>query len=287
MELRLDRLATLYLVLPFSRHASDPELSIPILMYHSISDQDESRTRAYFRTCTRPRVFADQMAYLHSQGHSTCSLEEALANLSAGTRAETKPVVITFDDGYSDFYREAFPVLNRYGFSATVFLPTAYIGDRPLQFKGKDCLTWAEVRELNDHRISFGSHTVTHPQLRELSPPVIKEEIVSSKKMIEERLGCAVDSFAYPFAFPQNDPEFKTMLRDLLRSAGYKTGVCTTVGRATGDSDPFFMERLPVNSSDDAALLQAKLAGAYDWISTPQRLVKMAKVQVTKLRKHT
>jgi peptidoglycan/xylan/chitin deacetylase (PgdA/CDA1 family) len=283
MDLRLDRLATLYLVSPLVRHASGRELSIPILMYHSISDADESGLHAYFRTCTSPVVFAEQMAYLHSNGYSSYSLAQALDYLRSDTHAATKPVVITFDDGYTDFYRQAFPVLSRYGFGATVFLPTAFIGDRPLQFKGRDCLTWAEVRELRNYGILFGSHTVTHPQLHELSAPAINEEIVGSKKTIEERLGCPVDSFAYPYAFPQGDAEFKTMLRESLDLAGYQDGVCTIVGKGTCDSDPFFMERLPVNSSDDAALFQAKLAGAYDWISTPQRLVKMAKTQAAKL----
>ena len=110
----------------------------------------------------------------------------------------------------------------------------------------------------------------------------IKEEIVTSKKMIEERLGCAVTSFAYPYAFPQSDAEFKKMLRDSLDSAGYQNGVCTTVGRGTSDSDPFFMQRLPVNSSDDAQLFQAKLMGAYDWVGTAQRLIKMAKIHMSK-----
>jgi peptidoglycan/xylan/chitin deacetylase (PgdA/CDA1 family) len=285
MDLRLDRLATLYLVSPLTRHASDRELSVPMLMYHSISSEDESGLRAYFRTCTAPNVFADQMAYLHSHGFGTCGLGQGLDYLRSGKPTATKPVVITFDDGYTDFYRQAFPVLSRYGFSATVFLPTAYIGDDPRQFKGRDCLTWAEVRELSKYGILFGSHTVTHPRLRELSGQAINEEIVNSKQTIEGKLGCAVNSFAYPFAFPQDDAEFKAMLRELLRLAGYQNGVCTTLGRASCDSDPFFMERLPVNSSDDAALFQAKLDGAYDWISTPQRLVKMAKTRVTKLRR--
>jgi len=277
MDLRLDRLATLYLALPLTRHVSGRELSLPILMYHSISDEDESRSHAYFHTCTSPAVFAEQMSCLHRQGYTPCSLSQAIDSLGSGTPFATKPVVITFDDGYTDFYRQAFPVLQRYGFGATVFLPTAYIGERPLQFKGRDCLTWVEVRELSNYGIVFGSHTVTHPQLHELSVAAVKEEIVSSKQTIEDRIGSAVDSFAYPFAFPQNDAAFQTMLGDSLRSAGYKNGVCTIVGRGSRDSDPFFLERLPVNSSDDARLFEAKLAGAYDWIATPQRLLKMAK----------
>jgi peptidoglycan/xylan/chitin deacetylase (PgdA/CDA1 family) len=280
MDLRLDRLATLYLVSPLLRHASAGGPRIPVLMYHSISDQDESGSRAYFRTCTAPHVFEDQMANLHSNGYNACSLAQAIDQLRSGTDAAYKPVVITFDDGYSDFYREAFPILNRYGFSATVFLPTAYIGDSPTQFKNKDCLTWAEVRELSHHGMLFGSHTVTHPQLRELSLAEINHELVNSKKTIEEKLGSAVDSFAYPFAFPQTDPEFKKMLRDSLRQAGYQNGVCTIVGRANSSSEPLFMERLPVNSCDDSALFKAKLRGAYDWIAKIQQVNKIAKARL-------
>ena len=277
MDPRLDRLVTLYLVSPLLRNASARGPHIPVLMYHSISDQDESGSRAYFRTCTAPHVFADQMAYLHSSGYCTCSLAQALDQLQSGTHTASKLVVITFDDGYCDFYRQAFPILNRYGLNATVFLPTAYISDRPVKFKDRDCLTWAEVRELSNHGMLFGSHTVTHPQLRELSAADINEEIVNSKKTIEEKLGSVVDSFAYPFAFPQTDIEFKKMLRDSLRQAGYKNGVCTIVGRANRESEPLFMERLPVNSCDDIALFHAKLVGAYDWISKFQHLSKIAK----------
>jgi peptidoglycan/xylan/chitin deacetylase (PgdA/CDA1 family) len=280
MNLRLDRLATLYFASPLMRHASGADPSIPVLMYHSVSGEDESGVRAYYRTCTLPHVFAKQMAHLHERGYSTCSLTQALDHLRSGVQLPTKPVVITFDDGYSDFHRHAFPILNRYGFTATVFLPTAYISDRRKRFKGRDCLTWAEVNELNHCGVIFGSHTVTHPWLRELSAAAILEEIVSSKKTIEERLGCAVDSFAYPFAFPQTDLDFKKVMKDLLSLAGYENGVCTIVGRANRRSEPLFIERLPINSCDDAALFDAKLAGAYDWVSKSQHIVKIIKARL-------
>jgi peptidoglycan/xylan/chitin deacetylase (PgdA/CDA1 family) len=285
MDLRLDRLATLYLVSPLMRSTSERELYVPMLMYHSISGEDESGLRAYFRTCTSPDVFAEQMACLHSRGFQTCSPAQTVSQLQSGISAMPKPVAITFDDGYADFYRHAFPVLSRYNFSATVFLPTAYIGDTALQFKNRDCLTWDEVRELSKYGVRFGSHTVTHPRLRDLSPRVINEEIVCSKQAIEQKIGCAVDSFAYPYAFPQEDTEFKMLVRELLYSAGYTTGVCTALGRASRNSDRLFLERLPVNSADDAALFEAKLLGAYDWIATPQRLVKIAKSQAARFRR--
>ncbi len=283
MDFRLDRLATLYLVTPFMRLASEKQLSIPILMYHSIAEEDESRVYAYYRTTTSVAMLAAQLKYLHESGYTTCSLAQAIHQLQGQAQAAAKLVVITFDDGYHNFYHHAFPLLNQYGFSATVFLPTAYIGESPISFKGKDCLTWAEVRELNKHGILFGSHTVTHPQLRELSVSAVNAEIANSKKTIEEKLGCAVDSFAYPYAFPQTEAEFRKMLRDSLHRAGYQNGACTIVGRANHRSDPLFMERLPVNSCDDAALFNAKLAGAYDWISKSQYVAKMARTQAAKL----
>jgi peptidoglycan/xylan/chitin deacetylase (PgdA/CDA1 family) len=286
MSFRFDRFATLYLVNPLRSSSSNRTLSIPILMYHSVSDGSEGNgseakceaaVHPYYRTSTSLQRFAEQIEYLHGNGYRTVSLAQAVSGLQAQSPVADKQVVITFDDGYHDFYRHAFPVLSQCGFSATVFLPTAYIGESPRSFKGRHCLTWTEVRELNQHGIRFGSHTVTHPQLRELSCAAVKDEISGSKKTIEEKLGGEVDSFAYPYAFPQTDTDFRSMLRDLLLQAGYRNGVCTIVGLARSKSDPFFMERLPVNSCDDGALFQAKLAGAYDWIGKFQYASKMTK----------
>jgi peptidoglycan/xylan/chitin deacetylase (PgdA/CDA1 family) len=281
MDFRWDRVVTLYVTQPVCR-CLDGQASVPILMYHSISDDAETGVHPYYRTSTSPQQFASQMKSLYDNGYRTASLTEVVSQLQKKAAEDQKRVVITFDDGYRDFYREAFPVLNRFGFSATVFLPTSFVGDRRLQFKSRDCLTWIEVRELQTSGILFGSHTATHPQLRELSVHAINEEIVSSKNTIEEKLGRVVDSFAYPYAFPQTDVDFKKMLRDSLCRAGYQNGVCTTVGRARRSSEPFFMERLPVNSCDDVALLSAKLAGAYDWISKTQYLAKTGKTFLRK-----
>lgn len=277
MSFRLDRFATLYMAKPLHWVTSSRKLLVPILMYHSISDDPETGVHPYYRTATSPQVFASQMKYLHDSGYHAVSLEEVVGQLQGRGEALDKKIAITFDDGYRDVYSEAFPILNGLGFTATVFLPTAYIGDRMQRFKGKDCLTWTEVRELQKHGISFGSHTVTHPQLRDLSFSVINEEVQKSKRTIEDKLSGSTDSFAYPYAFPQADRTFTQRLGDLLQSAGYRMGVCTMIGRANSASHPLFMERLPVNSEDDMALFQAKLMGAYDWIAKPQLLAKLAR----------
>jgi peptidoglycan/xylan/chitin deacetylase (PgdA/CDA1 family) len=183
-------------------------------------------------------------------------------------------VVITFDDGYRTFCQHAYPALERFGFTATMFLPTASIADSPSIFNRRLCMTWTDVRDLQRQGISFGSHTVSHPQLHTLDRERIREEVLCSRQTIEEKTGSAVDSFAYPYAFPQTDKSFKAMLRGTLEECGYRFGVCTRIGRAGVTSDPLFLERLPVNSADDPALLEAKMAGAYDWVGGLQSLAK-------------
>lgn len=143
-----------------------------------------------------------------------------------------------------------------------------------MQFNARDCLSWPQVREMQKYGIAFGSHTVSHPRLHGLDKRMIESEVTRSREAIQEKTGESVDTFAYPYAFPQVDRNFKTMLRDILTGAGYRNGVCTTVGRVRTGSDRMFLARLPVNGSDDSALFEAKLDGAYDWVGGAQLAFK-------------
>jgi peptidoglycan/xylan/chitin deacetylase (PgdA/CDA1 family) len=279
MDLRLDRLATLYLADPILRHRFATKRSVPILMYHAIADKDETGLHPYFRTATSPLVFSQHMQFLHEHEYRTITLARAVAFLYEGT-LPLKGVVTTFDDGYSDFFRHAFPILTRFSFTATVFLPTAYIGTVSKRFKGMSCLTWKEVRELRKCGISFGSHTVTHPQLRKLKAKEINSEVVNSKMTIEDNLGESVDSFSYPFAFPDGDATFAQTLRSALAGAGYENGVSTRIGLARPGEDHYFLKRLPMNSLDDLTLFGAKLRGGYDWLYRLQYASKFIRTQV-------
>jgi len=261
-------------------------------MYHSISDDAETGVAPYYRTCTTPRVFADQMALLQAAGYRGATLSEGLAALSAGSEARlsasadssplaapssthnSRPVVLTFDDGFRDFATRALPVLREHGFRATVFLPTAFIGDTRGRFKERECLSWSEVDELHQAGIEIGSHTVTHPKLADLSWPEIEAEIRESKLTIETRLSAPARTFAYPYAYPQTDRVYVARFRQLLHDAGYEACVTTEIGTARSGDDVLGLKRLPINSCDDDALLRAKLEGAYDWLRFPQRIIK-------------
>jgi peptidoglycan/xylan/chitin deacetylase (PgdA/CDA1 family) len=267
---RLDRLASVYLCHPATRlFGPDPGSRVPILMYHSVSENLFGKSHPYYQINTSPPMFARQMRWLKWAGYRTMDLTEMLAALESG-KDLSKTLVITFDDGYRDFYTDAFPVMKQCGFTATVFLATARIQNISLRFEGADYLTWQEVRELYAEGIRFGSHTVTHADLHSLEPEQIDYELGCSKETIEQKLSAPVESFAYSFAFPEEDNSFKRYLVDILENHGFNNGVSAILGRAHLGKNRFYLPRLPVNSGDDTRLLKAKLEGGYDWLHWPQ-----------------
>jgi peptidoglycan/xylan/chitin deacetylase (PgdA/CDA1 family) len=282
---RIDRLATLYCAYPFKRMFSGSRsTSVPILMYHSISENLFGKSHPYYQINTSPEVFSRQMRWLRNNGYRTMNLGEAHAAIEAGADT-SKSVVITFDDGYRDFYTDGFATMQQCGFSATIFLATDRIQDPSARIDGVDYLSWPEVRELHTNGIQFGSHTVTHPDLRSLGPEQIDYELGFSKELIEQKLGAPVPSFAYPFAFPEEDKRFTRFLIDLLENHGFENGVSTIIGRAQQRHNRFLLPRLPVNSWDDPDFLRAKLEGGYDWLHVPQWLNKSIHHNVTLMQR--
>jgi peptidoglycan/xylan/chitin deacetylase (PgdA/CDA1 family) len=282
---RLDRLATLYLCFPAAHIFGQKRgTRVPILMYHSVSDNLFGKTHPYYQINTSPAIFARQMRWLRQDGYRTMDLTEMLAALETGQDVSNR-VVITFDDGYQDFYSEAFPVMKQCGFTATVFLATDRIKDVSARIEGVDYLTWREVRELHAEGIRFGSHTVTHPDLRSLGPEQIDFELGHSKGTIEQKLGTSIGSFSYPFAFPEEDRGFARFLMDVLSNQGFENGVSSIIGRAHPGKNRFFLPRLPVNSWDDALLFRAKLQGGYDWLHWPQWFYKFVHHNVSLMQR--
>jgi peptidoglycan/xylan/chitin deacetylase (PgdA/CDA1 family) len=285
--MRFDRLITLCI---FKQFISPIKLKnaarIPILMYHSVAEneeeQEDKNKKGYYYVNTSPHVFAKHMQLLYKENYSVISLTDAVNNLISGILIPNKPIVITFDDGFKDFYTNAFSVLKKYAFTATVFLPTSYIQNTEQRLKNKVHLNWNEIRELCKEGITFGSHTVTHPQLKLLKNADIDYEIKQSKEIIEQNIGSGVDSFSYPFAFPEHKIIFRTYLRYVLEKFGYKNGVSTRIGTATKYDEKYFLKRIPINSFDDISFFKAKIEGAYDWLYIIQYLTKLMHINLKK-----
>jgi peptidoglycan/xylan/chitin deacetylase (PgdA/CDA1 family) len=296
---RVDRVITIQVVQRLRRCLQrcgwrQKEQTVPILMYHSISDDPEPGVPGYYRLNTPPAVFRGHLEVLQREGYSTSNVRDAMESLmkfsspeehAAERRhlngrpatARRKTVVITFDDGFKDFHTAAWPLLKEFGFTATVFLPTGYIRESRLTFLKRECLTWGEVQELSNAGVEFGSHTVTHPKLWELSDVSLKRELRESRADIEMKLQKPVDTFAHPYAFPFIDRDYVRRYTSAANESGYRWAVTTALGRSRNRSNALGLQRLPANGSDDAELFQAKLEGSYDWMAVSQNLVKRAK----------
>ncbi|MEM2991338.1 MAG: polysaccharide deacetylase family protein, partial [Halobacteria archaeon] len=306
------RFLTLYFFGPlFKLFCRNKGVRIPILMYHSISDEKESG-HPYYWLNTSPKRFYEHMKFLKDNTYKVISLTETASIISkldypynpsdpSNSTNQSNPinpinsnypnnsinpinssnpsnssnfVVLTFDDGYRDFYTTAWPILSQFSFPVTVFLPTGFIGG---SFKKQECLSWSEVRKLYSQGISFGSHTVTHRQLHSLSWKDIKIELENSKKALEDQLGAYVVDFSYPYDYPETDKVFCERLASILEDYGYTHCVTTRLGCSAHGDDVLSLKRLPINDSDDPFLFKAKLKGSYDWLGIMQRFLKALK----------
>ena len=135
----------------------------------------------------------------------------------ASTSPATKPVLLTFDDGWENQYKYAFPLLKKYGMLATFYVYTNPIGT-------KHFLSWDEIREMDAAGMTIAAHSVSHPYYKELSLAAVKDEVEKSKQIIESHIGKPVVHFASPFGYTNPD------IIEIIKAAGYKTARTTYKG---------------------------------------------------------
>jgi peptidoglycan/xylan/chitin deacetylase (PgdA/CDA1 family) len=199
-----------------------------------------------------PQSFEKQMGYLKNNGYTVIPLNELIEGFRAGRKFAHKTVVITLDDGYADNYTNAFPVLKKYHFPATIFLISDYV--RP----GSVFLNWEQVKEMSRNGISFGSHTRRHAYLPNLSKAQLIDEIAGSKRDIEKNLGISVDYLAYPCG------GFSDQVKTMAAQAGYKAALATNRGQNRFNLDPYELHRVHINNLDNDVVLNGKLSGYYN-----------------------
>ena len=223
-------------------------------MFHTIDDRDSAISFP-------PQVFQRAIGKLHDFGYQTLNLLETWKGLRQGTEFPKRALIITFDDGYETVYKEAFPVLQRYGMSATVFLT---VGDQKTgngrlpSLEGRSMLSWSEIREMQRGRIDFGAHTLTHPDLTRLSTQLAKSEICDSKMIIEDMLSAQVDTFAYPFG------RYDERCREIVRQ-NFIVGCSDELGLVRASSDPYALERVDASYLRKDRLFNIMLTRLFPW----------------------
>ena len=221
---------------------------VPVLMYHSITT---GVAQGFRRFAVDPGEFAAQMDYLDAGGYRPVTAAELAASRS-GRALPPRPVVLTFDDAYTDFYTAALPVLRKHGFRATLYVPTAYVG-ATARFLGscgeggRAVLSWQALRDVAAEGVEVAAHSHTHPQLDRVPAPVITDEVSRSRHLLEDSLGLPVEGFAYPFGY------WNRAARAAVAAAGYGYAVAVAeLVTAPGD-DVLRLPRLTVNAGIGAA----------------------------------
>ena len=221
-----------------------------VLMYHSISEP----TDGHDALCTSSAQFEAQMSYLRRRGLRGVSVRELRRATYAGEARDM--VGLTFDDGYEDFLDVALPVLERLGFSATVFVVAGMLGDENtwehrgpprvrLRLAGAD-----GVREISNRGMEVGSHTITHPRLTSLDEETLVHEVEHSRQMLAELAGASIEGFCYPYG----DLDSRAVCA--ARRAGYAYAVGTKRSISYGVYD---WPRVYVGEKDSPLRLGMKL----------------------------
>jgi peptidoglycan/xylan/chitin deacetylase (PgdA/CDA1 family) len=208
------------------------EVIVPILLYHHIGI---SPTNSIYYVS--PQEFDRQMVLLSGWGYRTISIQQIVDAIHHGSTLPNRPIILTFDDGSDSVFTTAMPIMQKYGFTGTAFIVYNYIGAGLY-------MTGDQIKALHESGWEIGSHSLSHVNLRQ-RPGKQEEEISSSKRRLEERLGFPIPVFAYPFG--ANDA---SSLR-LVRESGYIAAVGLGEGVRQSAENIYYLYRRDVTSAYD------------------------------------
>jgi len=235
---------------PLSAPASSPAqhvgrpAGLPILMYHSIS---ATAAPEFARFAMRPSDFAAHMAFVADAGYQTVTVTEAMAAQDRQQPLPERCVVLTFDDGFADFHTTALPILREHRLRATLYVTTGYVGRTggwlaDCDEQDRQMIGWSQLREAAAEGVEIGAHSHTHPQLDRLDTTRLADEIRRPKVLLEDQLGLAVKSFAYPFGY------WDRTTRRAVAKAGYDSACGVDDLSARPGVNRLALPRLTVNA---------------------------------------
>lgn len=250
---------------------------VRVLMLHSIAEPQSASEASYYLSPERWRALLESM----KAGGYYCA--DPVKLLEPAAKWGERELVLTFDDGYDDFYTEVFPLLESYALKPLLFLPAERIGDenrwdQASGLRKRKLLDAAQVRELRRHGVRIGSHSLTHPSLVRLDDAQLRRELVESKRKLEDLLGEEIAMLAYPFGAHDD------RVRSAAIEAGYKLAFTTLEGLNVWE-DPLTMRRVEFNQLLPTVFYRWKLRWGYGpWSSVRNELAPLYRLLPPKIK---
>jgi len=224
-------------------------INVPILTYHYIRVNPDRYDRMGFALSVTPADFAAQMDWLAQNGYHPITTEDLYAYLQGARGLPSKPVILTFDDGYADFFTTALPILMGHDFRAEEYVVSSFVGQ-------PGYMNAAQVREADRSGIEIGSHTVSHANLAASSTGASWAQITQSKAFLEQLIGHPIVSFCYPSG------KFSSAVASQVAAAGYHDATTTRFGYSHTMGDRYVWTRLRVSGGEPLDQVAAAVRSA-------------------------
>lgn len=235
---------------------------VRILCYHGIN---ETPSNDYSISTSD---FVAQIEFL-KDNYKIISIHQLAILLAEKQSLPPGNIALSFDDGFEDFYRCAFPILMRYNIPATAFIPTGLIDDNSglgnqKRMPQNEFLSWNQIREMSQSGIDFGSHSVSHNSLPKLSRKEIQYELVYSKARLETELGKRIKGLAFPYGTFR---DITHEIEGLIAESGYSWAVTSISGVNKELSNPYELRRTVIQKGDGLTGFKRVVKGSLDgWI---------------------
>ncbi len=215
------------------KHASpSATFRVPILLYHYVEYVRDRKDTIRQSLSINSYVFEKQLQTLQDAGYTFMTTGQLSGVLDGKTSLPEKPVILTFDDGYRDFYTDAYPLLKKYNAHATAYIVPGFLN--ALNYMDKD-----QLEEIaRDGLVEIGAHTVHHVYLKNAPLSRVEYEALESKKLLEDELHIPIVSFAYPYG------AFDKQAIEVVKTANFKTAVSTVPGIEASQANRFFLFRI-------------------------------------------
>lgn len=225
-----------------------PQIFAPVLIYHHVKPLKRTDDAIERGLTVLPSQFAAQLRYLRTAGYHPVTALQLIQHLRMGSSLPSKPVVMTFDDGYSDMFQDVYQPLLRAHLGGTFFIVPSFVGTSRY-------LTWRQLQIMAAHGMDIEAHTMTHPDLTRIGPRGLRWQLGECRRELQARLRRSVRLFAYPYGAYSLD------VIAAVSRAGYHAAFTTREGWVASSAHALTEPRVYVDVDDTIAIFAGRVRG--------------------------